>query len=287
MIEFNEETHEYFNDGKKLISTTQMLKKYGFAPDYSGVADEVLKAKAERGSLVHEEIENYIKNGDIGFTEEFTEFVDYIDKNGINPLNSEFIVYNDCVAGTVDFIYEQDGKTILADFKTTSTLHKDTVAWQLSIYKALYGGTVDGIKAFHFTKDGLKVVDLLAKPTEQVEALFEAERNNTEYAVTPVNADKLQALEEIEEYIKNIEETKKEYEKQAEEMRSAILEEMKKTGTQSLETDKIKLTYVAPFTRSSIDSKKLKEEMPEVYEKYQKETTVKESLKITVKKNEN
>lgn len=108
----------------------------------------------------------------------------------------------------------------------------------------------------------MKVVDLLAKPTEQVEALFEAERNNTEYAVTPVNADKLQALEEIEEYIKNIEETKKEYEKQAEEMRSAILEEMKKTGTQSLETDKIKLTYVAPFTRSSIDSKKLKKKCP-------------------------
>ena len=48
MIRFDAEKHEYFDGEKRLISVTQLLRKHGLAPDYSGVSDAVLNAKAER-----------------------------------------------------------------------------------------------------------------------------------------------------------------------------------------------------------------------------------------------
>ena len=57
MLKFDAEKHEYFDGEKRLISVTQLLKKHGLAPDYSGVSDSVLNAKAERGTLIHSEIE--------------------------------------------------------------------------------------------------------------------------------------------------------------------------------------------------------------------------------------
>ena len=63
MITFNEELHKYFDGDRELISVTTLLKKHGLAPDYSGVSESVLNRKAERGTLVHEEIENYMKFG--------------------------------------------------------------------------------------------------------------------------------------------------------------------------------------------------------------------------------
>ena len=123
MIRFDAEKHEYFDGEKRLISVTQLLKKHGLAPDYSGVSDAVLNAKAERGTLIHSEIEDVIKNGELGFTSELSEFIDVCAENGVNPLESEKIVYNDVVAGKFDLLCEERGKTVLVDYKTTGTLY--------------------------------------------------------------------------------------------------------------------------------------------------------------------
>lgn len=42
----------------------------------------------------------------------------------------------------------------------------------------------------------------------------------------------------------------------------------------------IKLTYVAPTTRTSVDTKKLKEEEPDIVKKYTKTTNVKASIRL-------
>ena len=47
MLEFNPDSHEYTLDGKKLISVTQLMRKYGLAPDYSNVSPATLEAKAK------------------------------------------------------------------------------------------------------------------------------------------------------------------------------------------------------------------------------------------------
>ncbi|SIC59747.1 hypothetical protein [Mycobacteroides abscessus] len=66
-------------------------------------------------------------------------------------------------------------------------------------------------------------------------------------------------------------------------LRSVIEVAMESTGTKSFENQMIKLTYVAPTQRKSLDTKRLEMEMPEVAAKYRKLVDVKGSVRITVK----
>ena len=168
MLEFNEEKHEYTLDGKKLISVTQLMQKHNLAPSYAGVSTDVLNAKAERGSLIHKEIEDYIKNKEIGFTPEMALFKEHVEQNKIDVLESEYRVNNDIVAGTIDLVFIVNDVLYIADIKTTYQLHQEAVSWQLSIYGYLYWYNHDlqnkelakldyeqtyG-QAFHFNKEG-------------------------------------------------------------------------------------------------------------------------------------
>lgn len=294
MITFKEDTHEYFNGDKKLISVTQLMRKHGLAPNYDGVADAVLRAKAERGTLIHKEIEEYLKKGEIGFTSEMAAFKRYVESNKIMVIHSEAITYNDIVAGTVDLIMYDGQDDIIADIKTTATLHKEAISWQLSIYAELVHGAnavwqATKGQAYHFNKDGnLNVVDIPLKPVEEVKRLFDCERNGEIYKQELTVADnQLARLVEVESLIKQIEEQKKAAEAQAVELRSAIMQAMEDNGLPTFETDRIKLTYVAPTTRTAIDSTRLKKEMPEIAEKYTKTSQVKASLRITLKEANN
>ena len=286
-LTFIEDTHEYFLDDKKLISVTQLMQKHGLAPNYSEVPQEVLRAKAERGSLVHKEIEEYIKEGNIGFTNELIEFIN-ADKGEV--LKSEFKVNNDIVAGTVDLLLYKNNEYIIADLKTTSELHIDAVSWQLTIYAYLLGQINPMIKvtkgqAFHFNKDGkLNIVDIVLKPFEEIERLMECERNNEKFELKKIASDEqLMQLLEVEALIKSIEEKKKKAEEQAKELRAELMKAMEANGVKSFENDLIRITYVAPSTRQSIDSAKLKKEQPTIYASYLKSSEVKASLRITLK----
>ena len=287
MIEFNEATHEYFNDGKKLISVTQLMRKHGLAPDYSMVNQAVLTAKAERGTLIHKEIEQFIKNSEVGFTSELNAFIEYIWKNNIKVVMSETIAFNDIVAGTADLVLEDaNGDRIIADIKTTATLHKESVSWQLSIYAKLleqYGCTKG--QAFHFQPDGsLKVVDIPLKPIAEVERLLDCERDGVQFMSSlKVSNIALSELYSLEAYIEHCDMQKKQAEDRAKELRAMLLEEMEKQAVKTFENDRIRITYIAPTTRSTIDSARLKKDLPEIAEKYQKQTSVKASLKITLK----
>lgn len=180
MVTFVEETHQYFNeDGNELISVTTLMQKHGLAPSYAGVAREVLNAKAQRGSHIHKEIEEYIKEGKIGFTAELLNFIK-TPKGEI--LVSEGLVYNDIVAGTCDLIMYENGEYIISDIKTTYRIHKEAVSWQLSIYAYLFNYHTPSVKftrgqVYHFDKEGnLNVVEIPLKPVSEVERLLECER---------------------------------------------------------------------------------------------------------------
>lgn len=295
MLEFNEEKHEYILNGKKLISVTQLMQKHGLAPSYAGVSSDVLKAKAERGTLIHEEIEAFNKRGEIGFTPEMAQFKKYIEINGIDVKESECRVFNDIVAGTIDLMLFNAKTPIIADIKTTYTLHQEAVSWQLSIYLFLWGCLHKSEnqwnewkgQAFHFNKDGeLNVVDIPLKPYEEVEKLMECERKGEIYnqEIAPLNVD-LTEVKRLEELIKYCDEQKKKAEEQAKSLKEALLQEMESRGLNSFEKDGIKITYIAPSTRTSIDSARIKKDYPDIAEEYSKTTEVKASIKITIKEN--
>lgn len=74
----------------------------------------------------------------------------------------------------------------------------------------------------------------------------------------------------------------KELQKRDTEIRARLLEAMEENGVKSFSNDFLKVSYVAPQIRTSLDTARLKEEAPEVFEEFSKETEVKAHLKISV-----
>lgn len=76
---------------------------------------------------------------------------------------------------------------------------------------------------------------------------------------------------------------KKQIEEQEKRMREQLRQAMEQYGVKSFENEDVKFTYIAPTTRTSIDSAKLRKDLPDVAQKYSKTSPVAASVKITVK----
>lgn len=83
--------------------------------------------------------------------------------------------------------------------------------------------------------------------------------------------------------IANLTLQKKKIEDQEKAMRDKLKDAMEKYGVKSFETPEVKFVYVAPTSRTTIDSAKLKKDLPDVAAKYSKTSSVSASVKITVK----
>ena len=289
-MKFNPDTHEYELNGEKYISVTQLLKKHGLSPDYSKIPAETLNAAAEKGKIIHDEIDRYIKSGEVGFTPELEHFIDICDDYRLTPTASEIIVYNTeyKVAGTIDLLgFYENNEIFIADHKTTSTLHTESLSWQLSLYRFLAGNEVSITKAFgtHLRPTGGKLVEVKFKPESEVVRLLEAEKNGEIYAAPKQEVIIAQQAEivRLTRTIDSLNEQNKEAETRLDEIKQVLIKAMKHNGIKSLENDYIALTYVAPTTRSTIDSARLKKELPDVAAAYRKTSEVAESLRIKVK----
>ena len=79
--------------------------------------------------------------------------------------------------------------------------------------------------------------------------------------------------------------TKDELEKIEEDFKKKLIEMFESIPdleTNSVTIDGLKFTYVKSSTRKTIDSKKLQEDMPEIYEKFQKTSQVKSTIRTSV-----
>lgn len=76
---------------------------------------------------------------------------------------------------------------------------------------------------------------------------------------------------------------KKKLEEQEKLMKEKLLQAMEEHGVKSFENAKVKFMYVEPTTRTTIDSKKLKADHPDIAEAYSKTSNVSASVRITVK----
>jgi hypothetical protein len=285
---FFEADHSYILNDKKLISVTQAMKKHGLSSDYSFVDDQTLEAAAEYGNLVHAEIENFIKNGIIGITQELEDFVKLSSELGLIPekMASEVVVNNDTLAGTIDLVtMNKDGESVLVDFKTTTAVNKEACRWQLSLYERLYGKKFDKLYIFHLAKKS-RAIEVERIPEEEIDRFIECEKNGEIYQKKQlaVPDDFLQKVLAAETAIKEAEELKKKAETAAEAIRADLMRVMAEQGIKSFENEALKITYIEPSTREIIDQTRLKKELPEIAREYTKTTTTKESIRITVRK---
>lgn len=63
----------------------------------------------------------------------------------------------------------------------------------------------------------------------------------------------------------------------------SLMEEMQDKGIMKIETDDVVISYIAESERETFDSKKFREDYPDMYDEYVKFTTVKPSVRIKTK----
>ena len=89
--------------------------------------------------------------------------------------------------------------------------------------------------------------------------------------------------EQISIVIADLQNKQKELINKNEELKEQIKLSMEENEVKKYENDFISITYVAPTTKNTVDSKKLKEEYEEIYNKCLKSSNVKSSVRIKIK----
>lgn len=297
-VTFNPTNHTYVTDeGKILISVTQLLRKHSITPDFSGVKKDVLEFKAQRGTMIHKELEDFIKNGEIGFTSEFEFF-----RENIYPrfrfMLSECILFTDKYAGTADIIALDFNDNLWIIDTKTGQVHKDPTRWQLSLYlTALFWMLEHGINVLDLDKnvsvhlaifdakeEDSRFYEVAQIPYENVQKLLKCEEEEivygTDSALDASLADKALQFECI---IKTIKAQQKKYEEDYAKLKSQILTAMQKNSIKNFSTDSISITVKSAYDQTRVDSDKLKSSYPDIYKACTKISHCKESLTITVK----
>ncbi len=106
--------------------------------------------------------------------------------------------------------------------------------------------------------------------SEEAEMTF----GNNEFAVA--NRDVLSKIREFELEIIKIEVQKKE-------LREKLIKAMEEYGVKKFENDLISITYKEPYVKHSVDTKKLKNIMPDIAKQFETETQMPASIVIKAK----
>lgn len=284
-VAFNEWLHVYTaSDGHTLIGVTELMKRHGLSPDYGGISKDVLEKAAARGTAIHQLLQDY----DDGKTVIEDENLKAYKALGLKVHCSEYLVSdNEIVATFIDKVLDDCS---LADVKSTSTVHRRPLEWQLSIGAYLFelqnpGKKVPHLYCIHVRDGKAKQIEVSRIPNEAVERLLECERCGVVYFDNPVPADAALALEEqavvLAEQLDQIARLKlaiKETEQASAELQQRLYDYMTENNLDEMDCELGTFVRKAPYTKKALDSTRLKKEKPELYEQYLKESEVKGSI---------
>lgn len=285
MIRFDPENHLYFNEkGFILPNPTQIIGKV-YGTGLENAPTEFVNRAADKGHFHHAEFDTYIKTGKKGTSPEFEVWYQHFGKiTG----ESEKIVSAEtpygAFAGTVDLF----GNGFVYDWKTCKTATKQQVAkWQkqLSFYcyalRKMGQAVNEPLKIVHVNGGDLEVINVDYLGDNFVEETMKLYADNKQpekptYELQTVSKSDLQTLEDTLFQIDTLE-------KVVSNIREKIKDEMERRKILDLQVGRVKMTYVSGTIRQTFDSKKFKQDDPDLYAIYLKNTEVKPSLRITVK----
>ena len=248
---------------------------------------------ANKGKERHTEIDDIIKGKKK--KPEFAEttfFLKYAKDNKLNLKKalSEKILYASTpfgeVCGTADLIYND-----LYDYKTSKTATKKQIDhWQmqLSFYYYMLKQNkifVERMKVLHLTETSCKEIELPYLGDDFIEGtmkLFSEGKKATSSAF--VNELQTVPNKEVEYFLYAVDQIAT-YEESIKAIKEAIKNEMEQRNILALKIGDIEISYIAPHKRKSFDSEKFKAEHSDLYNFYQKESTVKSSIRVKVKPN--
>lgn len=284
------------------MGATTLLRKHGLMPDYSGIPDKVLEEAARKGTALHEAIESYDNGESVMLTPFLQEYRQICQENGLKFLVNELLISDEeTVASMIDGVYEGSttDSVILVDYKSTNKVHWRSLSWQLSLYKVLFerqfpGVKVEALKVLHLDKKEEKVLGLYPVeeiPESEVDALLQAEREGRIYideheepsAELVLTDQELAAYVVQQEEITRLKEQIKKIEDTLKGLDNRVKDYMLEHGLDKLEGGGGVFTLKKAYTRTGIDTERLKKMQPGIYEQYKKETTV--SASISFKQN--
>lgn len=295
---FNEFQHTYTTkEGRLLSGVTSIIKQVLFPDKYKGIPESVLAKAAERGTAIHNECEAVNIFGARTLSEASSEEAHNYHKlmtdNGITMIASEYLVSDEEVVATMIDCIDDQGN--LYDIKTTSQLDTDSLSWQLSFCDYLFSKQNPSVERKSSRLYGIwlrgsiaKLVEVERKTDEEIEQVIKA------YLAGEVISPKLiefsspeeEALAKISEQEEAIIELKQMldyHEARKQESLGLLKEKMEREGIKKLETPRLLVTLVADSTSSTFDSKRFKDDHPELAAEYMKQTTRRGYVKITLR----
>lgn len=290
-VRFDEEHHRYFLGEKELSGITGTLIKKAFPDTYKGIPDAILAKAAERGSVVHQNLELFdtICNSDVNIMPsvlpEIKDYNEMLISYGLHHVDSEYLVTdNENFASAIDKVLADDeGNIYLADIKTTATLHYDNVSLQLSIYAKWFEEQnpdlkVKEIVCMWFKNGQSKFQPLPRVSDEQIDELINAYlTDNADYQYKVEVPEQFSALEQEYRLITARIDAMKIVQ---DDLKEKIMKMMEDNKQKSIKTNIGTYSYVAATTKKVFDTKLFKDTEPDHYEYYLKETDTKPSLRI-------
>lgn len=295
-VVFNEQHHTYTLPGGRVLSgVTSLIKAVLFPDKYKGIPEDILKRAADRGTAIHNECENIDLLGESALSSnsspEARAYQLLKDEHAIRMVANEYLVSDGrYIATMIDCIDERGN---LYDIKTTRSLDIDSLSWQLSFCdwlferqnifldrpeRKLYGIWLRG--------DEAKLVEVERKSDDDLQRVLDAWLAGQTLDLTPKlkgQDAELVALEETEsviiEFKEAIDRLEQEKKRHLEQLRSR----MELEGIKKIETPRLLVTLVADSTTSTLDTKRLKEDHPELISQYSRESVRKGYVKITLR----
>lgn len=284
---FTDNPRGYYLKEKKMQGITGVIKKHLFPDLYKDVSDYILKQAAEKGKQIHADLFEFDMFGVLD-SEIKRKYSFLLEQENLKIIDNEYLVTDfKNFASAIDKVAIKDDEIILIDVKNTAKLNERYLSWQLSILKYLFKKVnpnlhVAGLYVIWTREMIFKKVKEISE--KEVVNLLDCEINGKTYEVpkeilTAQDKEALVLIKKVTELatqIKNLEDQKKQFNAEIENL-------FENLNVISWETDSFLIKKTADYDRETFDSKKFKEQHPDLFENFKKSTKVKGSVKIKLK----
>jgi hypothetical protein len=267
---------------------TSLLGRTIFKDKYNNVPKFVLDKAAERGTYIHQCCELIDDLGIKTECEEANNYVRICKENDLKVEASEYLISdNKHYASSIDKVFFDGESYHLADIKTTYTLDREFVMWQLSIYAYLFelqnkGAKVGKLFAIYLRKEKAEIVYVDRIDKKIIKQLMRADLEGKPFE-NPIKMDRPTLPEkyrQIENSISEIIEQRAYWDEKYNSLKEGIMKEMVLSGDYSWKGEKINITRRKESVSKRFDADSFKRDYPELYDKYLTETTRTGSLTI-------
>lgn len=301
----------------ELTGITTMMKRMNLSAGYGHIAHDVLARAASRGTAIHELFQNWEMRGmayntiayeweceDGSHKEESEDVSDMLAKysklsaENFKHVAVEYLVSdNESVASMIDFVSEVDENTVdLIDYKSSSTLDKKGLSWQLSFYKVLFERQNPKIKVRNLIgvhchdPKGLKLVSV---PFQGYEAVDGALNTFRQYGEVELEQPTLPSTLTMNEFLpdypglpvaletkRQLQDAIKKIDAEFAEALDALKAKMRDEHITEVSVPGGRYVFTDEHTSLKFDQKRFQSAHPEEYEKYCSEGMVAASIKF-------